>query len=192
MVLQIFGHIWIVKMFPDMPQNILDLARSCLVWMFLGKLDKPPSSEISTAQDCSLKSDMTCWRKQIFINKQVYINGVLTTKMLIGKQCCLIINMGMINLPICGVDSPDGSVDIPSYYEVKYRGTFNLQGQIFTQYHVSQIHSDSENLSSALQSLNPSSLKRYLSFSPPWKYNIKTFHLPERLKLSTSLKSIKV
>ena len=88
--------------------------------MFLGKLDKPPSSEISTAQDCSLKSDMTCWLKQIFINKQVYINGVLTTKMLIGKQCCLIINMGLINLPICGVDSPDRSVDIPLRYEVKY------------------------------------------------------------------------
>ena len=123
--------------------------------MFLGKLDKPPSSEISTAQDCSLKSDMTCWLKQIFINKQVYINGVLTTKMLIGKQCCLVINMGLINLPICGVDSPDRSVDIP------------LRGQIFRQYHVSQIYSDSENLSSALQSLNPSSLKRYLSFPPP-------------------------
>ena len=87
--------------------------------------------------------------------------------MLIDKQCCLIINMVMINLSICGVDSPDRSVDVPLRYEVKYRGTFNLRGQIFRQYHVSQIYSDSENLSSALQSLNPSSLKRYLSFPPP-------------------------
>ena len=114
--------------------------------------------------------------QKILINKpkcNVYewLTCVLTAKILKydGKQCCLIIYMVRINLPICGVDSPDGSVDVPLRYEVKYRGTFNLRGQIFSRYHVSQIYSDSdsENLSSALQSLNPSSLKRYLSFPPP-------------------------
>ena len=37
-----------------------------------------------------------------------------------GKQCYLIIYMVRINLSICGVDSPDRSVDVPLRYEVKY------------------------------------------------------------------------
>ena len=61
-------------------------------------------------------------RAIIFFTKQseyIWLTCVSTAKMLIDP----IIYIVRINLSICGVDSPDGSIDVPLRYDVNYRVT---------------------------------------------------------------------